>query len=184
MKRKFTTLLIIIINILYFNVNSWAQNTTNYANVKVDELSDAQIRQMIQRAESVGYNDAQLEQMATAQGMKQEELGKLRARVARIRKQGDAGGDKTVPKVVEDDSRQYTDTSSKKGNGTDVLESLKPKIFGADLFKNNNITFEPNLRMATPKNYVIGPDDELLVDLTGDNEASYRLKVSPDGTIR
>ncbi|PYF75463.1 SLBB domain-containing protein [Pedobacter nutrimenti] len=191
MKRKFTTLLIIIFNILCFNVNSWAQNTTNYANVKVDELSDAQIRQMIQRAESVGYNDAQLEQMAAAQGMKQEEIGKLRVRVAKIRKQGDAGGDKTVPKVMEDDSRQYADSSSRKGSFNknniptpDLLESLKPKIFGSELFKNNNITFEPNLRMATPKSYVIGPDDELLVDLTGDNEASYRLKVSPDGTIR
>ncbi|WP_432713605.1 SLBB domain-containing protein, partial [Pedobacter sp.] len=52
------------------------------------------------------------------------------------------------------------------------------------LFKNSNITFEPNLRMATPKSYVIGPDDELLIDLSGDNEASYKLKVSPEGIIR
>src|SRR5690606_27174567 len=66
----------------------------------------------------------------------------------------------------------------------DAFGNLLPKIFGAELFKNSNITFEPNLRMATPKSYVIGPDDELLIDLSGDNEASYTLKVSPDGIIR
>ncbi len=66
----------------------------------------------------------------------------------------------------------------------DIFEGLKPKIFGADLFKNENLTFEPDLRMATPKNYIIGPDDELLIDISGDNEASYKLKVSPDGTVR
>ncbi|RZL02583.1 MAG: capsule biosynthesis protein, partial [Pedobacter sp.] len=38
--------------------------------------------------------------------------------------------------------------------------------------------------MATPAGYVIGPDDELLVDVTGDNEANYNLKVTPDGSIR
>ena len=39
------------------------------------------------------------------------------------------------------------------------------------------------MRMATPKSYIIGPDDELLIDLTGDNEANYNLKVSPEGAI-
>jgi protein involved in polysaccharide export with SLBB domain len=61
---------------------------------------------------------------------------------------------------------------------------LIPKIFGEDLFRNSRISFEPNLRMATPRTYIIGPDDELLIDITGDNEANYNLKVSPEGTIR
>ncbi len=38
--------------------------------------------------------------------------------------------------------------------------------------------------MATPSSYIIGPDDEILLDITGDNEASYKLPVSPDGTIK
>jgi protein involved in polysaccharide export with SLBB domain len=66
----------------------------------------------------------------------------------------------------------------------DAFGNLIPKIFGEDLFKNSKISFEPNLRIATPKSYVVGPDDELLIDLTGDNEANYNLKVTPDGTIR
>ncbi|SFG62071.1 SLBB domain-containing protein [Pedobacter insulae] len=178
---------------------------TNYADVKVDDLTDTQIRQLIQRAESIGFDDAQLEQMAAAQGMKDSEIRKLRLRVEKIRK---LDGDKTKPNSdfkdlkTADRSRTYQDkpgdTTKKKDKDfeqyspkeelrlqmQELFEGLKPKIFGADLFKNGEITFEPNLRMATPRSYIIGPDDELLIDLTGDNEKDYQLKVSPDGTIR
>src|SRR5690606_7331796 len=43
--------------------------------------------------------------------------------------------------------------------------------------------FQPDLNMPTPKGYIIGPTDQLLIDITGDNEASYDLTVSPDGII-
>jgi len=195
---------------------------SSYADVKVDDLTDAQIRQMIQRAESIGYNDAQLEQMAAAQGMPQTEIQKLRLRVQKIRNnQGtttsqditsgnprpgtfnnantqDARTGRTYGRDGVNNNNQqqiYRNPDSLAMNGNNeelqrqreiqsMFESLKPRVFGAELFKNSNLTFEPNLRMATPKSYVIGPDDELLVDLTGDNEANYRLPVSPDGTIR
>lgn len=181
---------------------------TNYSDVKVDDLTDTQIRQLIQKAESVGYNDAQLEQMAAAQGMQPAEVQKLRIRVEKIRKEGDSSSSSTKNsqgknlangrnnemsgRSYEDDSDD-ADTSltgrrnladNKKKEMRDAFGNLIPKIFGTELFKNNNIKFEPNLRMATPKSYIIGPDDQLLIDLTGDNEANYELKVSPEGTIR
>jgi protein involved in polysaccharide export with SLBB domain len=168
-----------------------AFSQSNYSNVKVDELSDAQIRQMIERAESIGYNDAQLEQMAKAQGMKAEEVEKLRARVEKIRSGKEDKSEPSITKGKETDKgRQYEGATNEKSRRdstitkVDIFESLRPKIFGAELFANSDITFEPNLRMATPKNYVIGPDDELLIDLSGDNEADYKLKVNPEGIIR
>lgn len=172
---------------------------TNYSDVRVDDLTDAQIRQLIQRAESVGYNEAQLGQLAAAQGMKPEEIQKLTLRVEKLKKQGGAQ-DNSKGQIQNDESagRTYNeansaDTSkngkanlnaSNKAQLKDAFGNLIPKIFGAELFKNNDIKFEPNLRMATPKNYIIGPDDQLLIDLNGDNEANYKLQVSPDGTIR
>nr|WP_121270549.1 SLBB domain-containing protein [Pedobacter schmidteae] len=173
-------------------VTQTAFSQSNYSDIKVDDLSDAQIRQMIQRAESIGYNDAQLEQMAKAQGMKAEEIEKLRARVTKIR-----GGSNATPTNdgldTEVKERQVVGATEKKGifvnvdkpvKSVNLLDDFRPKIFGSELFANSNISFEPNLRMATPRNYVIGPDDELLVDLSGDNEANYKLKVSPEGIIR
>lgn len=163
-----------------------AFSQANYADVKVDELSDAKIREMMQRAESVGYNDAQLEQMAAAQGMKPEEITKLRTRVAKIR----SGSGSTSANTSKDEGPSNGRTSA-AGNvqrdstvKVDVLGDLRPKIFGSELFSKSNLSFEPNLRMATPRGYIIGPDDQLLIDLSGDNDVNYDLKVSPDGTIR
>jgi len=216
---KFKNILTALLFFFAIILSQSAFSQTNYADVKVDDLTDTQIRQLMQRAESVGYNDAQLEQMAAAQGMNATEIQKLRLRVEKIRKQeGGQSNDKSdsngsnknqqngneLDRTRGFDKQNVRDTT-KNNNKTDssgnlktkktleeekleemkkLFEGLKPKIFGEDLFKNENLTFEPNLRMATPKSYVIGPDDELLIDLSGDNEANYKLKVSPDGTIR
>lgn len=211
--NKIITAIVFFVAII---ISQSASAQTNYSDVKVDDLTDAQIRQLMQRAESVGYSDAQLEQMAAAQGMKATEIQKLRIRVEKIRKQdGEQNGSSDSNRSgnssddeVTDRSRTYQRDSTKNNNNKvknssselsrrdsdsldnrriekiDIFEGLKPKIFGADLFKNTNLTFEPNLRMATPKSYVVGPDDELLIDLSGDNDVNYKLKVSPDGTIR
>lgn len=193
-----------VVFLLFFSlmISQNASAQTNYSDVKVDELTDVQVRQLMQRAESVGYNDAQLEQMAAAQGMKAEEVAKLRIRVEKLRKQDGGSASKSSsmksgnPNSEEDESggRSYdgSDTTKKRLNLAeksdaqlkDAFGNLIPKIFGAELFKNSDIKFEPNLRMATPKSYIIGPDDQLLIDLTGDNEANYKLQVSPEGTIR
>lgn len=63
------------------------------------------------------------------------------------------------------------------------MASLRSKIFGKDLFANSSTTFEPNLRLATPLNYVIGTGDQILIDIYGYSEVSYQLEVSPEGNI-
>ena len=57
------------------------------------------------------------------------------------------------------------------------------RIFGHDLFTNNKLTFEPNLQIATPDNYVLGPGDEIIIDLWGNTDSSNKYKISPDGRI-
>jgi len=65
------------------------------------------------------------------------------------------------------------------------LEEQKRKLFGYEIFNNPNLraTFEPNLRIATPAGYVIGPDDILNVNIYGFSEANYQLTVNPEGNV-
>ena len=53
-----------------------------------------------------------------------------------------------------------------------------------EFFSNPNASFEPNLRIATPQNYILGPDDELIINLTGLNDKSFTKKITPEGTIQ
>ena len=57
------------------------------------------------------------------------------------------------------------------------------RIFGHDLFTNSKLTFEPNLSIATPDNYVLGPGDEVIVDVWGDAQSTANFTISPDGRI-
>lgn len=179
---KQTLKLILSILFIALSTSSFAQN---YANVKVDELSDAQILQMIKKGESIGYSEAQLEQMAAAQGMKADEIQKLKLRVEKVKKQGATTTVQNDSKAVSTgrEMSETTDGGVITNEKKEADAEVTPKIFGAELFRNGSITFEPNLRIATPQNYVIGPDDRLLIDLNGDNEASYNLPVSVDGII-
>ena len=164
----------------------------NPANIKIDDLTDAQIEQYVKRAELMGYSESQLDGFARAQGVSAVETQKLKDRLQKIKR------NKQQPKLVQNKQNNTSPSSGRQVNGTVQSDSLKNKkkdqdslkidenklkIFGSDLFKNSEITFEPNLRMATPSSYIIGPDDEILLDISGDNEASYQLPVSPDGTI-
>ncbi len=65
-----------------------------------------------------------------------------------------------------------------------VANNIDKNIFGSTLFNNELMTFEPNLRIATPKNYQLGPEDELNIAIFGDVLDNFKVKVSPEGTVK
>lgn len=56
-------------------------------------------------------------------------------------------------------------------------------IFGQNIFKDKNLTFEPNQNIATPDNYKLGPGDEVIIDIWGVNQTTLSLVISPDGNV-
>lgn len=62
-------------------------------------------------------------------------------------------------------------------------EARKKKVFGRDIFNNEELTFEPNMNIATPQNYRLGPGDAVFIDVYGASQKSEQCTVSPDGTI-
>ena len=62
-------------------------------------------------------------------------------------------------------------------------ELNKKKVFGRDIFNRKDLSFEPNMNIATPQNYRIGPGDALIIDVYGASQKSEQLTVSPDGDI-
>ena len=181
LKRIFS--LIALCLIIGLSVPALAQvNPANLSNVRVDELSDDQVRAFMRQVESSGLGDAQLEQVAQARGMRPEEIQKLRQRVNKLKEQ-DPNKASTSGRELNYPQDTIAPQKDPETEAEKALNELRSKIFGADLFRNSNLTFEPNLNMATPKNYVIGPNDEILIDIYGNSEASYNLKVSPEGNI-
>lgn len=162
-------------------------NPDNLSTVRVDELSDAQIRTYWQQAQASGLSESEMEQMALQRGMPAAEVAKLRKRIEAIQGSTYDAPITAVERPVT--NRQVIDSSALTNPA--VADSLPAdsaladtlKIFGSELFDGKTALFEPNLRMATPSNYIIGPDDELLIDVYGKSEAFHSLTVTPEGNI-
>ena len=73
-------------------------------------------------------------------------------------------------------------------DSTDMEKEPEPKnkkeIFGHRIFKNKSLSFEPNLNIATPANYRMGPGDEVIIDIWGDSQTTIQETISPDGAIQ
>jgi protein involved in polysaccharide export with SLBB domain len=77
--------------------------------------------------------------------------------------------------VLPDSAQMYEDIMYPKKKGK--------QVFGRDIFNQKKLSFEPNMNIATPQNYRLGPGDVVYVDVWGGSQKSVESTVSPDGTI-
>lgn len=64
-----------------------------------------------------------------------------------------------------------------------MIEKTKRKVFGRNIFNNKNLSFEPNMNIATPQNYRLGPGDAVFIDIYGASQKTIECTVSPDGFV-
>ncbi|MDB5118114.1 MAG: capsule biosynthesis protein [Mucilaginibacter sp.] len=151
------------------------QNGSGLSKIDVDQLSDAEVANLQAQLLSGGVTMAQAEQQAISRGMPQSQWDKLKARFSTTAgAQKNSGANTTV---LNADRQTRMDT---------VKVSVKPStsdVFGSAFFSTESLSFEPNLRIATPVNYVLGPDDELLINVSGYQELTLKASVQPEGTI-
>lgn len=76
-----------------------------------------------------------------------------------------------------------SDMSTESMLAEPVKEDPTQQIFGHNIFTNKKLTFEPNVNMATPANYHLGPGDEVIIDVWGASETTIRQTISPEGSI-
>jgi protein involved in polysaccharide export with SLBB domain len=143
--------------------------------VKVDNLTDNQIKSFIDKSAKDGYTIEQLEEQALQNGVSNTEWTKLKTRIQELttgEKKQNYVTSSDLSKNVQEQATHYSVKS------VDTIT-----IYGSSLFNTSNLTFEPNLRLPTPENYLLGPDDELIIDVFGLSETNYRLRISPEGMI-
>lgn len=173
---------VLLVFFLISTVATSAQVITDVSQIKVSQISDAQLKQYLQQAEARGLTDQQMEAELIRRGLPQSELDELRLRVRQIRESdiGAATDIDTTQTPTPTGRRSYPRQPAKNNLLTD---KKTPRLFGSELFANENLSFEPDLRMATPKDYVIGPDDQLILNIYGVNLSQQTMKVSPEGTV-
>ena len=160
-------------------------NNVDVTSVNVDNLTDTQLQTAWARAQAQGYTIDQFVAMARARGMQEAQAMKLRQRLMQL---GSATKSTAKATAETDKLRKPADEGDIFGySGNEPKENTPPQknneIFGMDFFKNPKISFTPNLNMATPENYQVGPGDELLVEVWGATEGNFKQKVDAEGNI-
>lgn len=84
---------------------------------------------------------------------------------------------------VQEVSRAHTLTEPQSAPAA-VLADESNAVYGRNIFRNRNLSFAPSENLATPRNYRLGPGDEVIIDIFGANQSTLRGIISPEGSIK
>jgi protein involved in polysaccharide export with SLBB domain len=167
---------------------SSAQSMADIANIKVDDLSDEQIKELVRRANEAGVSETELIQMARVRGLPVAEVDKLQKRLEDLdletsKSSTKSSASKREPRKQAGIAEITQGLFKFPSDPNTIVGQENSLIFGMDLFynKNRRLSFEPNLNLATPKNYVLGPGDLVYIDIYGQSEQYYEVTITPDG---
>ncbi|MFH6999039.1 SLBB domain-containing protein [Flavobacterium sp. FlaQc-57] len=185
MKKITYVFTLLFILVLSFNANAQdILKSKDLSTVKVDYLSDDDLAKISAQLKSNNATIDSVESIALSKGMTQNEFNKLKIKLNEYEKKnakGDANDKNNKPKIVDknfDFGRKQETIKNEK-----VKDSANALIFGSELFDNPTLNFEPDLKLATPMNYILGPGDELQVSVYGVQEYNASIPVSVEGKI-
>ena len=169
-------------------------------------MTDSQVAQFIQREMKAGTNQSQIVTKLVQRGVKVDQIRRVKAQYEKQQRQvaSDAttgsSNDKTIRlrqssnaeqtsqeilpmEIVGDAPLSEMDRALAVQDSLNVSLQNTKKVFGRDIFNNRALTFEPAMNIATPQNYLVGPGDQIIVDVYGASQRTVSETVSPDGTI-
>ncbi len=141
-----------------------------------------------------GASESEIASRLLQKGATMEQIQRIRSQYAKqITKSGmDSNVDNAIGSVRDrmrvNNEVSDNDITTHEGSAApqyipEISQSTGKRVFGRDIFNNKSLTFEPQMNIATPQNYVLGPGDQLIIDVYGASQESVTLTVSPDGDI-
>ena len=175
MRIKFI-ILISLMGCIFLNTKPLSAQTLsleNIQNIKISQLSDQQILDIWQKFQTSGMSEEIAYQQLKQRGLPSGEIDAFKKRLAEIQSSGITGkaaAAKRSPDIAPVSRDTIIPTLPQ-------VNSQRNRVYGYDFFNNSTITFEPDLRIATPRNYILGPDDEVVIMVNGLNETTISKKI-------
>ena len=169
---------LVLVILLFVSFNSFGQDI-NELRKKASNSSNSELIVFIQKAKDQGLSLVDAEKQLSLIGGKAEEIKKLRNL-----------WNKKPPKSSFENTLNTDEIKSQFGEidgfikNPDAIYSEELKRFGSDFFKNENITESPQLFVATPIDYRLGPGDDLIINLFGASEITYSVQISRNGNVK
>lgn len=136
-----------------------------------------------------GKSAAETSRMRTNNGKKRQDYGKkVEAEAAEYSSQRvKAQTDHSYTHTYDENDEEYVDFQKEMtamiSSDKDALSKNGSRVFGRDIFNSKLLSFEPNMNIATPQNYRLGPGDAVIIDIYGASQKTEQCTVSPDGDV-
>lgn len=138
------------------------------------QMSDDQVVEYAKAQLATGKDSKQVGKELISRGVSIQQLERLKEKYENL-------GTDAAASATTVSSRDRVD------NGESIPELVEvagtTKVFGHDIFRSKNLSFAPNMNIATPANYTLGPGDEVVIDIYGASQFSGTFKISPDGSV-
>lgn len=155
------------------------------------QMSDDAVSKYVLEARRSGKSDRQIGQELMARGVSASQVKRLKQKYEDSQGGGTTVADQSVSGQRRERYRNSSDTLT--AGSLDAVDAqvsdptegaANPReVFGRNVFRSRTLTFEPNENQATPEDYRLGPGDEIIVDIWGENERSLRQEITPEGNI-
>jgi hypothetical protein len=139
--------------------------------VKAAQFSEAEISQISKELKANQMTLEQAEPLALAKGMSATEFTLLKTRIEKANSN------------ITPDNKKNKEPFKPIIKDTLLVKNNTLKVFGSELFRSKNLSFEPNQNMPTSSNYILGPGDELDINIYGVQQFNFSGLVSKNGTI-
>jgi protein involved in polysaccharide export with SLBB domain len=153
-------------------------------------MTDEQVKDYAITLKNKGLSKEQIYMELLKKGITEAQLKSLYSKYENQKESDNSSDHKNMSKgttsrmrSVNSEQREEFKTHVEDFNTSMDEINTHRKIFGHDVFNNKNLTFQSSMNLATPQNYVLGPGDEVNVDIWGNTQESMTLPISPDGTI-
>lgn len=158
------------------------------------QMSDEEVVKYVKEQNDAGKSQQAILMDLQKKGVKKEQLLSLKEKYEAMQSSNAAGKSaSTTNQGAKGERMRQANGNERSAEAAEAAETTKAvgamadyaatRIFGHDIFQNENLSFEPNMNIATPVSYVLGPGDEVQVDVYGASQSSKSYTVSPEGSI-
>ena len=179
MKKNSQPFLILLL--IFFTSIAFSQDISQLKNVDLNSVSDDQIESYWSQIKKGGYTMEQVEVLGKAQGISATKIADFKRRVNSL---GAKNTFKNKNFEIEEKGEFTDEPFGLKDPQMVEKDSVSVSLFGYDFFSNSKVSFTPSVNIAVPKNYQIGPGDEIMIDLWGASEITYKATVNNSGSIK
>ena len=157
------------------------------------QMSDEEIIEFVQEQHDAGKSQTAILLELQRKGVKREQLLRLKEQFDESKNTSSVSSGSSTTSAAGERVRKANGDTQKKDDKenkelgesmavVNIVQNTK-EIFGHDIFQSNKLTFEPNMNIATPASYILGPGDQVLIDVYGTSQTSKEYAISPEGTI-